>query len=622
MPVHFDVTGASATQYTYLTLGSPVVTAPPFTFFAWINPDSFAGGLGAAIINMERMPTGFGGANHYILGLTASTDAVPNRVFIITDGALGSPQVAYSATEYSLNQWQSAACVMASYSSIKAYLDGVPGTENTNTSPDISSTLEATLIGLGATSSVGTFNKPVKGCYGYCYAWDIALTDSEIALLHAGAPPNTIQSGNLVMALDMLTPATAGANGAGSDFTIVDGINGLGTCADSPPIEEPEPPAPEAPGTPGYFIERMDNRIWPTIEQAWCLDSALDYPMPEPDATLSVSSATGDQSITEYNIINGGSGYTDPQAQVIDLLGTGSGALCDLGISGGVIVSATALTVGENYGHPTVSVLDTTGVGAVIQPIVTNYVTCSTNTSSFTASDVGSIIRVGGGRLEIVTVSSTTSVIANVISPITYTVPNDPNNTPVPATSGNWSMTAPTMTVSGLHHLEGLTVAALADGGVVRDLVVTDGAVTLPVEATQIVVGLPFVVQLQTMYMDAGAGPTVQTRRKELTQAVLRVEASRAPEIGANQPDAAAQPNQAEIPWGGVPYTGMTQIKDRTPAMPAGQPIPLFSGDLDITNVFTTWDAKAQIAVQQRDPVPLTVTAIVPWVKVGDTPGQ
>lgn len=614
------------TTYAHLELAAPIVTGPPFTFFSWFNPTLFASANGAAIMTVQG--TSFPGNDRiYSLFLTYQSSALPNRVAMTADGVLGFPRIAYSATEYSLNQWQSAAGVVASHTSVKAYLNGVSGTENTDTSADISAFLTATAVGASFTQFPGTYVAPIQGCYAYTYAWDIDLSDAEIALLHAGATPNTIQPGHLIMGLDLLTPATAGDNGAGSTFTIFDPLSRISQCPDEPPIEPPEPPVPSLPANPGYYIERMDNRIWPTIEDAWCLDSALRYPMPMPDATLSASSATGGANITEYNLINGGSGYTSPIAQIIDLAGTGSGALCSLGVSGGVIVSATAVATGADYRHPQVSILDTTGVGGVVQPIITNYVTFSaTSTGSdwvnFTSSDVGSIIRMGGGQAEIVSYSSTTSVIANILVPITQTVPNDPYNAPVPAVSGNWSMTAPTMTVSGLDHLEGLTVAALADGGVVPDLTVTAGSVTLPVAATSIVVGLPFVAQLQTMYMDLGGGPTVQTRRKDVTQVVLRVESSRAPEIGLNQPDAAAQPGQAIVPWGVYPYTGMTQIVFRTPDMPAGLPAPLYSGDLSITNVFSTWDAKGQVAVQQTQCVPLSVTGLISWLKVGDSTGQ
>ncbi len=395
-----------------------------------------------------------------------------------------------------------------------------------------------------------------------------------------------------------------------------------------PPEPPPMPPTPPSGDTTTrkYFIERMDNRIWATIEDAWCLDSALTYPQPEPAATVTASSGSGSQNIVLYTVANGGAGYTSPIGQVIDIEGGGTGATVTLSVSSGIITNATAVTIGSGYLHPTLSILDTTGVGAVVQPIVTNYVTMSATASVFTSASVGDIIRMGGGKLEVVwtglTSGSTSSAIANVISPITAVTPDDPNETVLSASAGNWTMATPTTSVSGLWHLEGMTVYALADGGVVRDLTVEDGAVTLPYSASQILVGLPFTAQAQTMYLDAGGGQTIQTRRKSGVQAVLRVENSRAPEIGMNQPDAAAQPNFAEIPWYSGPPNGMTDIKYRTPTMPAGQAAPMFSGDLDISNLFGTFDQRGQVAIQQKDPLPLSISAVVLWVSVADTPGQ
>lgn len=380
------------------------------------------------------------------------------------------------------------------------------------------------------------------------------------------------------------------------------------------------PPPSTAGSGFAYFIERMDSRIWPTIESAWCLDAALSNTMPTPAGTLSISSATGGANIGLYNIINGGSGYTAPIGQIVDLAGPGSGASVAFGVSGGVITSAVAATEGSGYLQPQLTVLDATGTGAVVQPIVTNYVTMSCSTASFSASNVGDIVRAGGGKIQVVTygttASTTTTVTGNIITPITATIPNDPNATPIPVVSGSWTMTTPTTSVRGLSHLEGYQVYALADGGVVPNLTVSNGAVTLPVSASQVLVGLQFTAQLQTMYLEApGGGATVQTRRKDITQVVLRVDNSASPEVGTNQPDAAAQPNGATLPW-----TNMTFVPNRTPSVPAGQPVPLFSGDLAITNVFATWSTGGQIAVQQRDPVPLTLTALTPWVSIADTP--
>lgn len=410
------------------------------------------------------------------------------------------------------------------------------------------------------------------------------------------------------------------------DFHFVPGgteyRDGLFTAIEPNPPPEPPPMPPTPPsGQPFrglYFIERMDDRLWANVEEAWCLDCALALPQPTPSASITASSATGGANIAVYTVINGGSGYTAPTGQIFDIEGGGSGATVTLSISGGTVTSATAVTLGEGYLHPTLQILDTTGTGAVVAPIVTNYVTLSASANVFTSASIGDIVRMNSGKLEVIwtglTSGTTSTVIANVLSPIQAT-PDDPDEVPLGADSGNWTMTTPTTTVSGLWHLEGLTVSALADGGVVNDLTVTDGAVTLPVEATAIVAGLPFNAQLQTLYVESQGGGTIQSRRKGDFQVVLRVENSRAPEVGVNQPDAAAQPGGFDVAW-----TQMAQVKERSVNVPPGQPVPLYSGDYEPTNVFGTWDTRGQVAVQQSNPLPLTVTAVIPWVRVADTP--
>lgn len=363
-----------------------------------------------------------------------------------------------------------------------------------------------------------------------------------------------------------------------------------------------------------YYIERMDDRLWTNIEDAWCLDCALAYPQETPDATLVASTATGGGNITSYLIINGGSDYTLPSGVVSDEAGGGSGATVDLTVSAGVIISATPINAGAGYVAPaSLTITDSTGSGAVIQPVVTNYATLVASAAAFTASDVGSIIRMGGGMLEIVQYDGPEQVVANILSPITKLLPNDPTGMPLPVRAGEWTMAPPTMTVSGLEHLEGLSVMALADGGVQGPFTVEDGAIELVDEASKIIVGLPFTVQMQTLYLEIPGSPeTVQGRRKQTYDVVVRVEASRPPTAGANQPDAAVQSFQANVPW-----TNMTELQDRNPSVDAGEPVPLFTGDY-FTNLAAVWNENSQIAIEQADPVPLTVLALVPNIDVGD----
>jgi hypothetical protein len=67
----------------------------------------------------------------------------------------------------------------------------------------------------------------------------------------------------------------------------------------------------------------------------------------------------------------------------------------------------------------------------------------------------------------------------------------------------------PATTISGLDHLEGETVTALADGVEVPDLVVSSGAITLQSAASVVHVGLPYTGYIQTQNLEVGgrSGP-------------------------------------------------------------------------------------------------------------------
>lgn len=361
-----------------------------------------------------------------------------------------------------------------------------------------------------------------------------------------------------------------------------------------------------------YYAERMRPRLWTNIEDAWCVDCALAYPQDEPDATLTASAADGDGNVSSYLVTAGGTGYTAPTGIVIDASGLGVGATVTIGISAGVIVSATAVLEGEGYVGPvTVVISDTTGSGGAITGVVTNYVTVAASSGVFTAGNEGNIIRMGGGRLEVVDYLSSTSITANVIIPITKTMPNDPDNQPLPVGPGDWTIATPTSTVSGLDHLEGMAVNGLADGGVIGLTTVVNGSITLPAEASKILVGLPYMVQMQTLYIESPEGSN-QGQRGQPVDVVMRVEASYPPKVGANQPDQAVQPFFATVDW-----ENMGDVQNRVQTLPAGQAQPLFTGDY-FTNVFANWDTSSQIAFQQEDPVPLTILSLMPSTLTGD----
>lgn len=234
----------------------------------------------------------------------------------------------------------------------------------------------------------------------------------------------------------------------------------------------------------------------------------------------------------------------------------------------------------------------------------------------FTSGNIGDIIRVGGGVATVTGYTSTTTVVGTLTQPITSVIPNDPTKMPVPQIAGNWSIASPVTSISGLNHLEGLTVAILADGSVSTSQVVTNGTVTLPYAASYIHIGLPYTCQLQTLYID---GPTkdgtVQDRRKTISALGIRVEASRAVQIGADQPDQAAQQNYSSPSW-----SNMTEIKTRTNSVYAGIADPLYTGDW-YQSITAGWTFKGQAAIQQTYPLPCNILSVIQYWESGDDKG-
>lgn len=153
----------------------------------------------------------------------------------------------------------------------------------------------------------------------------------------------------------------------------------------------------------------------------------------------------------------------------------------------------------------------------------------------------------------------------------------------------------PTTTLVGLEHLEGEVVVALADGMVVPDLEVLDGTVTLAVPARRVHVGLPYVSEIQTLVLD-DAQTTLQGRKKNVAELILRVLSSRGG-------------------WAGPALDRMLEIKPRYDS-DGYDPIELKTFEQRIS-VTPDWNDEGQIIIQQRDPLPLAITAITPEFDIG-----
>lgn len=213
----------------------------------------------------------------------------------------------------------------------------------------------------------------------------------------------------------------------------------------------------------------------------------------------------------------------------------------------------------------------------------------------------GDVITLPGCGLVEITGSAGNSTTATVITPPSIGIPDDPTGALYPVASGDWEIGTPVASVSGLDHLEGKTVTALADGEVFAGLVVNGGSVTLPgnVTASNIVVGLQYESQLQTLYIDLET-PTgsVQGRRKLISAVNLRLNCTRGIEVGTD-------------------FEHLVAMKDL--ATPSGVPQEPFTGDKYIAVRGSTNDPYGQVCIQQTNPLPVSVLGIAIEVTPGDT---
>ena len=147
----------------------------------------------------------------------------------------------------------------------------------------------------------------------------------------------------------------------------------------------------------------------------------------------------------------------------------------------------------------------------------------------------------------------------------------------------------PSDSISGLAHLEGKTVAVLADGSPVEGCVVKGGKITLPYKARVAHVGLPFTSLLAPLPVegDLQTGTTLG-RKRAYGQCMVRVHRSAGGKYGADP---------------GTLYD--------FPFVPArwGQPVELLSGDMEfipgggLGNSETVW-------IAQDKPLPMQVVAL------------
>ena len=158
---------------------------------------------------------------------------------------------------------------------------------------------------------------------------------------------------------------------------------------------------------------------------------------------------------------------------------------------------------------------------------------------------------------------------------------------------------SPATTISGLSHLEGLTVSILADGATHPDKTVSSGSITLDRSASDVKIGLGYTSLLKTMRIDAGAqNGTSQAKTKRIYEVTARLYESVGVEIG---PD----------------LDNMERVPFRKSSDPMDQGIPPFTGDKEV-EFRGNYDTDGFMIVRQTQPLPLTILSLYPRLVTND----
>lgn len=154
----------------------------------------------------------------------------------------------------------------------------------------------------------------------------------------------------------------------------------------------------------------------------------------------------------------------------------------------------------------------------------------------------------------------------------------------------------PTDEISGLEHLEGYTVAILADGNVLPQQTVENGKVLLGNKYKKVHVGLPIDAEIKTLPIDFTAQDgTYLSRKKRIATVTLLLKDSRGGLFGMKENEL------GEFKWrSNEAY---------------GEPIGLQTGKFKVTIKSATYDETQQIIIKQPDPLPMTVLSLIPEIE-------
>lgn len=200
----------------YLSIGSSLVTAYPFTLSCWFNSNS-------ATANQNMIVVKVSGTDARVVGINAAGNVGGDPVqMYVSDTSGGNFVTTSTTTGYTTNTWHHACAVFASATSRTVYIDG-----GSSASSSTSRTVSAyNLTSIGAYLNPGAGNA-FSGLLAEVCIHTADLSANEVASLAKGVSPLLVRPQSLVHYLPMIR--TAAQDLKGTTWTTTGAPNAHGT---------------------------------------------------------------------------------------------------------------------------------------------------------------------------------------------------------------------------------------------------------------------------------------------------------------------------------------------------------------------------------------------------------
>jgi hypothetical protein len=233
-------------------------------------------------------------------------------------------------------------------------------------------------------------------------------------------------------------------------------------------------------------------------------------------------------------------------------------------------------------------------IGLTLSAVSGTGVTATASGAWFTSADINGRIREidSDGN----TVGEATIVGFTSTTQVTVDVDAEQNFSSTSVAAGSWGRS--TDDLSGLSHLEGESITVLGDGSELDAVTVSSGTASLSGDHFVIIAGLAYVSKVKTFPLEGGgAFGTSQGRYKKINKVGVRFYKTLGCVINNGEAD--------------------KEIFNVEPDYVLGGPQELFTGDkVPFIRDHTRLDG--QITIKQERPLPMNITAIMPFVETYD----